>query len=105
MFDSEQIPIFLQTFPSHPKFSRDILPTANTVSRSWAAQWQTAKMTTGRDFADVELDLRDTLTELQAIREPALRLMLLRDMKLLLVEADELILRKDLAPTIRDAAR
>lgn len=45
-----------------------------------------------RKFSEVEKDLRDTLLKLQGTKDPELRFVLLRDMKILLLEADGILL-------------
>jgi hypothetical protein len=52
--------------------------------------WQATRVLEKRQFQEIERDLDDTLSKLKATRDPALRHLLLRDMKLLLREADEL---------------
>jgi len=58
-----------------------------------------------RRFTEIEKDLQDTLSRIKGTKDPTLRHLLLRDMKLLLAEADELLLGKDPLPQIQSAAR
>ena len=58
-----------------------------------------------REFSDVAKDLETILSEIQGTKDPALRQSLLRDMQVLLKEADQLLLAKDPLPQIQSAAR
>jgi len=57
-----------------------------------------------RAFKDVAQDLQHIASRLNATMDPELRYLLLRDMKLLLVEADQILLARDPLPQVRSAA-
>ena len=57
-----------------------------------------------RAFKDVAQDLQHIACRLNATMDPQLRYLLLRDMKLLLVEADQILLARAPQPQVRPAA-
>ena len=67
--------------------------------------WQATGVPAQREFSEVQKDLEDILTKIKGTNDPTLRRSLLRDMKLLLKEADGLTESKDPLPLIQSAAR
>jgi len=58
-----------------------------------------------RAFTEVKKDLETSLSKLQGANEPASRRSLLREMKLLLEEADRVVSVADPRPLIRSSAQ
>jgi hypothetical protein len=76
-----------------------VAPTGNTVS-SPSYSYGKLRDVTKREFSAIGKDLQDIALELSGTENPALRHSLLRDMKILLEEADQVLLAKHTAPAV-----